>query len=592
MYFKAMEQYTEQGTGIQSTPYLLDTSYPSIFETDFQTVLFENDFKAIFPELFLVLATIFLLLYGVIYSTSSDKTNTNKKANLNISYLTSVASNKSLSQTSSRLSIENKSSTFQRNSTLYPQTSFSTYPLLLTNISWLGVLCLVFSCCLMVNNPISHSIIFYNTLILDDFTFFLKILVLMSSLFAIIIALDYVKKETFNAFEYIILIQLATCSMLFLIASADFISMYLAIELQSLCFYVLAASKRNSEFSTEAGLKYFLLGAFSSGILLFGCSLIYGFTGVTNFAELAKIFTCGAEDISSGTSALKACELGMVFILVGLLFKMTAVPFHMWAPDVYEGAPTSITAFFSITPKVSIVAVLLRVFVDSFYDFMLPWQKILIFCSIASMILGAFAAMSQNKIKRLLAFSSIGHVGYLLIGVCCGTVEGLQALFIYLVIYIVMTINIFAIVLSPVKRLGSNFVKSVQRVKYTTDFSMLAKTNPILAITLTVALFSMAGIPPLAGFYSKAFLFFAAMSSTMYLLALIGVLTSVVSCFYYIRLIKIMYFENPKNWCSFSRISKENSYILGITFFFMLFFMVYPSPLYVISHKVALALCS
>jgi len=592
MYFKAIEQYTEQGTGIKSTPYLLDTSYPSIFETDFQTVLFENDFKAIFPELFLVLATIFLLLYGVIYSTSKDKTNQNKKVNLNISYIASKASNKPLSQTGSRLSIENKFSTLQRNSTLYPQTSFSSYPLLLTNISWLGVLCLIFSCCLMVNNPINNSIIFYNTLILDDFTFFLKILVLMSSLFAIIIALDYVKKETFNAFEYIILIQLATCSMLFLIASADFISMYLAIELQSLCFYVLAASKRNSEFSTEAGLKYFLLGAFSSGILLFGCSLIYGFTGVTNFAELAKIFTCGAEDISSGTSALKACELGMVFILVGLLFKMTAVPFHMWAPDVYEGAPTSITAFFSITPKVSIVAVLLRVFVDSFYDFMLPWQKILIFCSIASMILGAFAAMSQNKIKRLLAFSSIGHVGYLLIGVCCGTVEGLQALFIYLVIYIVMTINIFAIVLSPVKRLGLNFVKSVQRVKYTTDFSMLAKTNPILAITLTVALFSMAGIPPLAGFYSKAFLFFAAMSSTMYLLALIGVLTSVVSCFYYIRLIKIMYFENPKNWCSFSRISKENSYILGITFFFMLFFMVYPSPLYVISHKVALALCS
>jgi proton-translocating NADH-quinone oxidoreductase chain N len=481
-------------------------------------------FKAIFPELFLVLATIFLLLYGVIYSTSSEK----------------------------------------------------KYPLLLNNMSWLGVLCLVFTCCLLVNNPIAHSIIFYNTLILDDFTLFLKILVLVSCLFAIII----------------VLILLATCSMLFLIASADFISMYLAIELQSLCFYVLAASKRNSEFSTEAGLKYFLLGAFSSGILLFGCSLIYGFTGVTNFSELAKIFTCGAEEISAGTSALKACELGMIFILVGLLFKMTAVPFHMWAPDVYEGAPTSITAFFSITPKVSILAVLLRVFVDSFYDFMLPWQKILIFCSIASMILGAFAAMSQNKVKRLLAFSSIGHVGYLLVGVCCGTIEGLQALFIYLVIYIVMTINIFAIVLSPVKRLGLNFVQSVQRVKYTTDFALLAKTNPILAITLTVALFSIAGIPPLAGFYSKAFLFFAAMSSTMYLLALIGVLTSVVSCFYYIRLIKIMYFETPKNWCSFSRISKENSYVLGITFFFMLFFMVYPAPLYLVSHKVALALCS
>lgn len=573
MYFNLHEQLTEQ------TLFVQPSLYPSIFETDFQTVLFENDFKAIFPELFLVLATIFLLLYGVIYSTSSET-----KYQINQTYL-------NMSDPEQKTFVQPMS---------YLNKQSLSYPLLLNNISWLGVLCLIFSFCLLVNNPIVHSIIFYNTLILDDFTLFLKILVIASCLFAIVIALDYVKKETFNAFEYIILILLATCSMLFLIASADFISMYLAIELQSLCFYVLAASKRNSEFSTEAGLKYFLLGAFSSGILLFGCSLIYGFTGVTNFSELAKIFTCGAEDISAGTSALKACELGMVFILVGLLFKMTAVPFHMWAPDVYEGAPTSITAFFSITPKISILAVLLRVFVDSFYDFMLPWQKILIFCSIASMVLGAFAAMSQNKIKRLLAFSSIGHVGYLLIGVCCGTIEGLQALFIYLVIYIVMTINIFAIILSPVKKLGLNFIQSavalpgtarVQRVKYTTDFAMLAKTNPILAITLTVALFSMAGIPPLAGFYSKAFLFFAAMSSSMYLLALIGVLTSVISCFYYIRLIKIMYFENPKNWCSFSRVSKENSYILGITFFFMLFFMVYPAPLYTISHKVALALC-
>lgn len=552
--------------------------HPFLFETNFQTFLFENDFKAIFPELFLVIITLFLLLYGVIYSTSSEK----------------------------------------------------KYPLLLGNISWLGVLGFIFTFLLLSNNPITHAVIFYNTLILDDFTLFLKFIVLIGALFSVIIALDYVKQETFNAFEYMILILLSTCSMLFLIASADFISMYLAIELQSLCFYVLAALKRNSEFSTEAGLKYFLLGAFSSGILLFGCSLIYGFTGLTNFSELAKIFNCGAEsatDILAGTYALRACELGMIFILVGFLFKMTAVPFHMWAPDVYEGAPTSVTAFFSIVPKVSILAVLIRVFIDSFYDFMLPWQKILIFCSLASMILGAFAAMSQNKIKRLLAFSSIGHVGYLLVGICCGTVEGLQALFIYLVIYIVMTINIFSIVLIPIKRhftltavsstffpkentadsmrfisdkskptKNINFLNSaqtaVQRVKYTTDFSMLSKSNPLLAFTLTVTLFSIAGIPPLAGFYSKAFLFFAAMSSTMYLLALVGVITSVISCFYYIRLIKIMYFETPANWCSFSRVSKENSLVLGITLFFILFFMLYPTPLYLISHKVALVLCS
>ena len=282
----------------------------------------------------------------------------------------------------------------------------------------------------------------------------------------------------------------------------------------------------------------------------------------------------------------------MIFILVGFLFKLTAVPFHMWAPDVYEGAPTSVTAFFSIAPKISILAILIKVFTDSFYDFMVPWQKILIFSSVASMILASFAAMSQNKIKRLLAFSSIGHVGYLLIGVCCGTIEGLQALFIYLVVYIIMTITIFSIILSPLRREVNALIKPISQVKYTTDFVMLAKTNPILAITFTLTLFSIAGIPPLAGFYSKAFLFFAAMSSTMYLLAIIGVLTSVISCFYYIRLIKIMYFEKAKNWLSFSQIKKENALTLGITLFFILFFMMFPTPLYLISHKFALSLCS
>jgi proton-translocating NADH-quinone oxidoreductase chain N len=506
-------------------------------EPTFQTILFENDFKALLPELFLIIITLFLLLYGVVYSTSSKK----------------------------------------------------NYPLLLENISWLSLLTLLFTFFLLINNPLTQAVVFYNTLVLDEFAFFFKILVVIGAFFSILIAIDYMKSESMNAFEYMILVLLSTCSMLFLIASADFISMYLALEMQSLCFYVMASWKRTSEFSTEAGLKYFLLGAFSSGILLFGCSMIYGFTGITNFFELAKLFTCGADEVLSGTSALRACDLGMIFILVGLLFKLTAVPFHMWAPDVYEGAPTSVTLFFSIAPKVSILGVFLRIFVDSFFDFMLPWQKILIFCSLASMIVGALAAMSQNKIKRLLAFSSIGHVGYLLIGFCCGTVEGLQALFIYLVIYLIMTLNLFSLVLTPVRR---DFMHSVERAKYITDFAMLGKTNPILALTLTITMFSIAGIPPLAGFYSKAFLFFAAMSSTMYILAFVGVITSVISCFYYIRLIKIMYFETPKKSCSFSRVTQENSITLGITFFFLIFFMAYPSPLYLFSHKIALFLCS
>ena len=288
------------------------------------------------------------------------------------------------------------------------------------------------------------------------------------------------------------------------------------------------------------------------------------------------------------------CVLGMIFILVGFLFKCTAVPFHMWAPDVYEGAPTAVTAFFSIAPKIALFGVFVRVFLCSFYDFMFPWQKILIFCSLASMILGALAAMSQNKMKRLLAYSSIGHVGYLLVGLCCGTVEGIQALLIYLTVYIAMTINLFAIILLNLGRHDTSSAISlsphVQRVKYTTDLAQLGSTNPLLALSLGVTMFSIAGIPPLAGFYSKAALFFAAVSCSQYILALFGVITSVVSCFYYIRLVKIMYFEKSKMWCSFNQMPKSSSLSLAITFLFIVSFIVYPSPLYLATHKCALVL--
>lgn len=538
----------------------LPASPGSKFSTDFSTILFENDLKAVFPELFLVLASLILLIYGVIGSTS----------------------------------IKNG------------------YPLLLYNISWLGLGSLFFSLILIHSIPFHSSYIFYNTLVQDDFTFYLRCMLLLGAILSLCISLNYIQQEGLNSFEFVILILLSTCSMLFLISSADFISMYLAIEMQSLCFYVMAALKRNSEFSTEAGLKYFLLGAFSSGLLLFGCSLIYGFTGCTEFAQLGKIFECGTSVaaqpfdpankggeivgvVSSFATPLRGCELGMIFILVGFLFKCTAVPFHMWAPDVYEGSPTAVTAFFSIAPKIALFGVLLRVFLSTFYDFMFPWQKILIFCSLASMLLGALAAMSQNKIKRLLAYSSIGHVGYLLVGLCCGTVEGVQALLIYLTIYVVMTINMFAIILLHVARHDTPSAVSlspwVQRVKYTTDLAQLGYTNPLLALSLAVTMFSIAGIPPLAGFYSKAALFFAALSSSQYLLALFGVITSVISCFYYIRLVKIMYFEKSKTWCSFNQVPKSSSLPLAATFLFIISFMIYPSPLYLATHKCALALC-
>nr|ANA57059.1 NADH dehydrogenase subunit 2 [Pyramimonas parkeae]ANA57065.1 NADH dehydrogenase subunit 2 [Pyramimonas parkeae] len=476
--------------------------------------LFLNDFKLAIPELFLISISIFLLVYGVVYSTSNLK----------------------------------------------------GYPILSNNISRLALITLCFSIILVMNHPIKEAVFF--SLILDDFSSFLKVLILICSFTSILISLDYLKEEKLNSFEPIILILISTVSMLLMVSSYDFISMYLGIELQSLCFYVLAACKRDSEFSTEAGIKYFLLGAFSSGLLLFGCSLIYGFTGLIHFEELAKVF--------SGIEHTNAIKLGILFLAVGFLFKLTAVPFHMWAPDVYEGAPNSITAFFLITPKIAILGLFVRLFLYSFYDFLFSWQVILLISSIASMILACFAAMAQKKIKRLLVYSAIGHVGYMLLAFSCGNLEGIQALFIYLVIYFIMTINMFASILS------------LRHVKYIADLHQLVRTNPLLSITMGVNLFSIAGIPPLAGFCSKFYLFFAAISSSLYLGALIGVLTSVVSCFYYIRLIKIIYFESPKTWIHYSTIDKEKSLILAITSFFILFFFCYPSPLFIFTHKIAL----
>nr|YP_009658861.1 NADH dehydrogenase subunit 2 [Dumortiera hirsuta]QCP68503.1 NADH dehydrogenase subunit 2 [Dumortiera hirsuta]QIA59636.1 NADH dehydrogenase subunit 2 [Dumortiera hirsuta] len=488
--------------------------------------MFEHDFLALFPEIFLINATIILLIYGVVFSTS-------KKYD---------------------------------------------YPPLVRNVGWLGLLSVLITILLVaVGSPLAVANLVYNNLIIDNFTYFCQIFLLLSTASTMVMCLDYFKQESLNAFESIVLILLSTCSMLFMISAYDLITMYLAIELQSLCFYVIAASKRDSEFSTEAGLKYFILGAFSSGILLFGCSMIYGFTGVTNFEELAKIFT-GYEITLFGAQS-SGIFMGILFIAVGFLFKITAVPFHMWAPDVYEGSPTIVTAFFSIAPKISILANMLRVFLYSFYD--PTWQQLFFFCSIASMILGALAAMAQNKVKRLLAYSSIGHVGYLLIGFSCGTIEGIQSLLIGIFIYVLMTVNAFAIVLA----LRQN------RFKYIADLGALAKTNPILAITLSITMFSYAGIPPLAGFCSKFYLFFAALGCGAYLLALIGIVTSVISCFYYIRFVKIMYFDTPKTWILYKPMDREKSLLLAITVFFITFFFLYPSPLFLVTHQMALCLC-
>nr|YP_010467027.1 NADH dehydrogenase subunit 2 [Actinidia chinensis]UVF28773.1 NADH dehydrogenase subunit 2 [Actinidia chinensis var. chinensis]UVF28818.1 NADH dehydrogenase subunit 2 [Actinidia chinensis] len=486
-----------------------------------------NLFLAVSPEIFIINATFILLIHGVVFSTS-------KKLD---------------------------------------------YPPLVSNVGWLGLLSVArlggqraLGCGGAIIATIAH--LFWNNLFRgDNFTYFCQILLLLSTAGTISMCFDSSEQERFDASESIVLIPLPTRSMLFMILAHDSIAMYLAIEPQSLCFYVIAASKRKSEFSTEAGSKYLILGAFSSGILLFGCSMIYGSTGATHFDQLAKILT-GYEITGARSSGI---FMGILSIAVGSLFKITAVPFHMWAPDIYEGSPTPVTAFLSIAPKISISANISRLSIYGSYGATL--QQIFFFCSIASMILGALAAMAQTKVKRLLAYSSIGHVGYIRTGFSCGTIEGIQSLLIGIFIYASMTIDAFAIV-SALRQ---------TRVKYIADLGALAKTNPISAITFSITMFSYIGIPPLAGFCSKFYLFFAALGCGAYLLAIVGVLTSVIGRFYYIRLVKRMFFDTPRTWILYEPMDRDKSLLLAMTSSFITSFFPYPSPLFSVTHQMALS---
>jgi NADH-quinone oxidoreductase subunit N len=459
------------------------------------------------------------------------------------------------------------------------------------NISWLGIFSLAITLFLLPTVNGASVTIFNNLLIVDDLTTIVKGIILISSIATLFISMAYVKRESINAFEFTLLLLLAILGLLCLVSSNDLISLYLAIELQSLCLYVVAAFKRDSEHSVEAGLKYFVLGALSSGLLLFGSALIYAYTGTTNFDQLLLLNLSSNLDQAVTTSFHTGFIIGIIFLSFGLLFKLAAVPFHMWAPDVYEGSPTSVTAFFAIVPKVAILAVFARLYFTVFYDIIyihLQGQGSIVFlnfCAIGSMVVGAFGALKQHNIKRLLAYSAIGHMGYMLIGISTGTLEGLEALFIYIMIYIIMTIGTFSVVIS------------LRKSKNISDLNGLNQANPLLAFSLAIILFSTAGIPPLAGFFSKLFLFFSAMSSSMYLLVIVGIFTSVVGCFYYLRLIKVAYFSQQLS-LSDTRylfksifVTKEVSILLGIVLFWLILFIFYPSPLFVVAHKIALALC-
>ena len=403
---------------------------------------------------------------------------------------------------------------------------------------------------------------FYNFFSESVFISFFQILVIAGSISSIIISSNYFKDLKLLRFEIPILILFSTLGMIVLIGSNNLMSMYLGIELQSLSLYVLAAIKRDSIKSAESGIKYFVLGALSSGILLYGCSLIYGFTASTNFNDIFNTII-SLDKLNLGII------FGLVFILVGMAFKASAVPFHMWTPDVYEGAPTAVTAFFAIVPKVAAIALLYRFCLEPFAGFYKEWSQIIIFLSISSMFLGAIAAIAQTNIKRLLAYSSIGHVGYVLIGLASFNSEGVKGAVIYMLIYVFMNVAIFTIILSL--KLKDKYIEKIS------DLSGLSKAKPIISVCIAIIMLSMAGIPPFAGFFGKFYIFIAALEAKLFYLAVLGVLSSVISAFYYLSIIKVMYFDELKVSDYQSNITTKASLILFFTMFVIIMFIFYPT---------------
>ena len=399
-------------------------------------------------------------------------------------------------------------------------------------VSWLGVGVLFIAAVLVLAGPAGRVVGFNDLFIVDPFATFAKILLLLGAALTLILAMPFNAREGIPQFEFPVLIIFAVLGMMMMVSANDLISLYLGIELQSLSLYVLAAIRRDSVRSAEAGLKYFVLGALSSGILLYGMTLVYGFAGSTGFDNLAATFASGAED-----GAPIGVIIGVVFIVAGLAFKVSAVPFHMWTPDVYEGAPTPITAFFAVAPKIAAMTLFVRVMLEPFGDLFDQWQQIIWFVSLASMTLGAFAAINQTNIKRLMAYSSIGHMGFVLVGLAAGNETGAQGVLLYLSIYLFMNVGTFACILA-MRRQG-RMVEDIDQL------AGLSRTNPKMALALAIFMFSMAGIPPLAGFFGKYYVFLAAIQAELYTLAVVGLLSSVVAAFYYLRIVKMMYFDEP-----------------------------------------------
>ncbi len=438
-------------------------------------------------------------------------------------------------------------------------------------ILWLAVLVLALAGVFVLRGS-GTTTLFGDSFIVDPFARVLKLLTLTGSAVTLIMSIDYWRGEGRLKFEFPVLVLLATTGMLMMISANDLIALYVGLELQSLSLYVVAAFDRRSARSSEAGLKYFVLGALSSGMLLYGASLIYGFTGSTLFTDIAAAVQPSGANLG--------LIFGLVFLMTGFAFKISAVPFHMWTPDVYEGAPTPVTAFFAAAPKLAAMALTVRTLFAAFPSVTHEWQQIVTFLAIASMALGSFAAIGQRNIKRLMAYSSIGHMGYALVGLAAGTAEGVQGVIVYLAIYLAMTLGTFACILAM--RRHGRMVEDIDQL------AGLSNTSPTMAFLLAMLLFSLAGIPPLAGFFAKFYVFLAAINAGLYALAVIGVLLSVVGAYYYLRIVKIMYFDAPAE--RFEPMPGLLAAVLGASGLFILFYFVYPAPLVNVAEAAAKSL--
>ena len=423
----------------------------------------------------------------------------------------------------------------------------------------LSIISLLICLALIFNFPINENVeLFKNIYKIDYLSSFTKILLISSGVFVLFLSNKYVQIIDINKIEYPILVLSSILGMMVMVRSNDLILFYIGLELQSLSLYVLASFNRDNLLSSESGLKYFVLSALSSGLLLYGCSLIYGFSGSTNFFIIANNLTESSYGLT----------FGIVFILVGLAFKISAVPFHMWAPDVYQGSPTSVTAFFAILPKIAALTIFIRVLYVPFFNLINDWQMIIIFLSIASMLFGSIAAIGQLNLKRLIAYSSIGHMGYALAGLSTGTNQGIQSSVTYITIYLFMNLAFFACIL--MLRRDDKYFENIE------DLSGLSKHHPVLSFSFLIVLFSLAGIPPLAGFFAKFYIFTAVIEESMYFLAIVGLLSTVIAAYYYLRLIKIIYFDSEKE-------KYETNHNIGlkisllISSIFILFYFIYPS---------------